>query len=81
MAAQTQSRVAPACWHGKKSDRKTKCGRRVENAYVWLEGALSAWTKCARCWRGKLISTRGEMAEAIDARLSVLRANAPDADG
>ena len=27
---------------GKKSDGKTKCGRRTENAYVWLEGALSA---------------------------------------
>ena len=67
------------CWQRRKSkmlhrpaggraDGRTKCGRRANEAYTWLEGAFASWTRCSLCWKGELIATRSQLIDAIDAR-------------
>ena len=52
--------------HGDQDACKTKCGRRTSRVYRWMAGAYFKWPRCAVCWKGELLSTRGALADKLN---------------
>ena len=52
--------------HGDRNAFRTRCGRRTSAVYRWLDGAYFKWPRCAVCWKGELLSSKGAMAERLD---------------
>ena len=50
-----------------KTDHLLLCGRR-NSGYHWLpDGASMQWARCHFCFRGEVISSRGQTAEQLEA--------------
>ena len=52
--------------HGDRSAFKSKCGRKTSSAYRWLNGAYFKWPRCAVCWKGELLASKGALAERLN---------------
>ena len=50
-----------------QSEGILKCGRRVTQGYTYLkDGASFKWARCTVCFKGRVITNPGDMADVMD---------------